>query len=592
MEHGIHDSRTGKTNRSKEAEVRKRAFTAMVMGMALVLAALAPAAWAGQNLPAGLTPGAVEKSLQPRVGQAPAAAPEIRIGQDSTGKLQGGDGVEFKLTEITFDGNQVFTDQELAQEVAPFIGLVIGVNDLAKVVDTVTNYYVSRGYILSRAYLPQQSIKDGKVIIAMVEGRLGAIYVKGNQRYKADLVRRVMDLIRKENAVTTEGLERSLLLLNDYPGLSVKSTLVRGQEPGTTDIVVDVTEAKWWQAGFDYNNFGSEYVSPHRLGFSLTFLNPFGYGDRMSFRYMTGTNGGAEEGPLWYLRADYDFPVNRYGTRVGVALSRLNYDLGQELEILDIEGRSDLMSVWASHPIIRTRNLSLWADAGFDIKRIQNKMFDQLMYEEDLHNLRFGSHIEWLDGHSGQNLVTVNVTKGLSDDEIGSRLYADGNFLKGEASYRRIQALPYNLTGLFSIFGQYSGARLPTAEEFSAGGAGTVRGWAMGDYSGDHGLVSTVEVRYPLLKTQLDWQAPSGSKGTWGLDAALFSDYGRVWVKDPIAAEQSDAMLWGWGLGLRAAWAPYGMAKIDYARPLKGDKPLDEGLDERGAWYLQLSLTY
>ncbi len=571
----------------------KRAFKAIVMAVALVLVALAHGAWAGQELPAGLTPGAVEKSLQPRAGQAPAAAPEIRIGQDETGKLKGGEGVEFKLNEITFDGNHVFTTEELTQAVHQYIGLVIAVDDLAKIVDTVTSYYVERGYILSRAYLPQQSIKDGKVVIAIVEGRLGAIYVKGNQRYKADLIRRVMDLIRKDDAVTTAGLERSLLLLNDYPGLSVKATLVRGQEPGTTDIVIDVTEAKWWMVGLDYNNFGSEFVSPHRIGVSGTLLNPFGYGDKFGLRYMGGLlNTSEDEGPLWYLRADYDFPVNRYGTRVGVALSRLNYDLGKELRILQIEGNSDLASVWATHPLIRGRHLSLWLDGGIDIKRVQNKMFEKSLYEEDLQNLRLGSHMEWIDGYLGQNLVTVTITKGLSDDTIGSRLYAQANFLKGEASYQRLQLLPYKMTGVFSLSGQYSGDRLPTSEEFSVGGAGSVRGWATGDYSGDHGVVSTLEVRYPLVDGNLNWQAPSGSRGDWGLDLALFTDYGRVWVKDPLAAELSDATLWGWGLGLRFAWAPYGTAKVDWARPLKGDKPLDAGLDQHGAWYLELSVTY
>ncbi|MEW5735014.1 MAG: ShlB/FhaC/HecB family hemolysin secretion/activation protein [Thermodesulfobacteriota bacterium] len=566
---------------------------ALVLGLALVAVVFAQAAWAGPKVnPASLDPGIVERSLAPHEAPPATQMPEIRIGQDETGKISGGEGVSFALKQVIFDGNQMFSDEELMKVVDRYLGLTVNVAVLEKMAGEITAYYHQNGYILTRAYLPPQTIADGKVIIAVTEGRLGAIVVKGNERYKAETIKAVMQVVREEGALTGKTLERALLLLNDYPGMNVTATLVRGKDPGTTDIVVEVTEAKWWQVGVDFDNFGSEYVSPNRAGVNLSFPNPFGIGDYIGLRYMMGVNPQKKAGPMWYLRGEYNLPVNSYGTRLGVAVSRLDYDVGQELEVLDLEGTSTTASLWASHPFTRTRNFSWWVDGGLDYKGIESKMFRIRLYQEDLYNLRAGTHLEWIDGGRGHNVTVVSLVKGLTDDDVGSRLFSKANFTKFEGSYRRFQWLPLNLTGVISATGQFSFDRVPVSEEFIAGGAGTVRGWGQGDYSGDNGVVGSLEVRYPLFNQGLDWSLPSGSKGAWGLDAAVFTDYGRVWVKDSFPAEQSDASLWGAGLGLRLAWAPYGLAKVEWAKNLKGDKPLDSGADHHGIWYLQLSITY
>lgn len=567
---------------------------AMVLGLALLAAVFAQAAWAAsERVPASINPGIVERSLAPSAIPSTTQMPEIRIGQDETGKITGAEGASFRLDQVIFDGNDMFDDDELMKAVVDrYLGLTVDVSVLEKMAADVTAYYHQHGFILTRAYIPPQTIADGKVIIAITEGRLGAIIIKGNERYKADTIRAVMQIVRDQGALTAKTLERALLLLNDYPGMKVSATLVRGKSPGTTDIVVEVTEAKWWQIGLDYDNFGSEYVSQHRAGVNLSFPNPFGIGDHLGLRYMMGVNPQKKAGPMWYLRADYDLPVNAYGTRLGLALSRLDYDVGQELEVLDLEGTSTLASLWASHPLTRSRNFSWWLDGGVDYKEIESKMFRIKLYEEDLYNLRAGTHLEWVDNGRGHNVLVLGMVKGLSDDDVSSRLFATANFTKVEGSFRRFQWLPFKLTGIVSANAQFAFDRVPVSEEFIAGGAGSVRGWGQGDYSGDQGVVASAEVHYPIINQGLDWSLPSGDKGAWGLDAVIFTDYGRVWVKDAMAAEQSDASLWGGGLGLHVAWAPYGLAKVEWAKNLKGDKPLDKGADSHGIWYLQLSLTY
>jgi len=575
--------------------VRKQTIKAIVIGMAMLVSFAAPSMVGAADLEQrirSVDPGIMERSIQVRPESRPHPMPEIVISRDEAGRLEGAEGVEFELTGVIFDGNEVFADEELLARVDQYLGLILQVNQLQQLADHITAYYHKHGYILTRAYLPPQTIAGGKVVIAITEGRLGAVIVEGNDRYKAEMIRKVMRVVRKQGALTGGSLERGMLVLNDYPGLDARATLVRGKVPGTTDIVVQVEEAKWWLVGLDYNNFGSAYVAEHRLGANLTLFNPFGIGDYLSLRYMGSANFSDKAGPMWYLRADYNLPLNTHGTRLGFALSRMHYEVGGPLQVLDLDGTSDLLSTWISHPFIRTRNFSLWGDAGLDLKRISSKMFGVKLYEEDMFNARLGGHTEWLDGLWGRNMADLNVIKGMEDDTPTSRLWADSKFLKLEGSYRRFQDFPGRFSGLLSLQGQYATDRVPTAEQFAIGGATTVRGYGQGDYSGDHGMAGTFELRYLIYTEEMDWQAPSGSRGNFAIEGVGFLDHGRVWTKDAFAAELSDARLWGAGVGARFAYSPYAMAKIEWAKAISGDRPLSEGTFSRGAWYLLLSLVY
>ncbi|MFH2099363.1 MAG: ShlB/FhaC/HecB family hemolysin secretion/activation protein [Pseudomonadota bacterium] len=575
---------------------------AIVIGQALLLVTFA-AAWAGpqqdaqqayqQDVARSVKPGAVEQSLEPPMGSAFTDMPDILVRDRATGGLMGGDEVEFVLKDIRFSGNETFDSRELYDLLGEYAGRTVQVSALTEMADRITRYYHQEGLILSRAFVPPQTIDGGVVTIQILEGRLGQVKVLGNERYKEKIIKGVMNHVKNRGAVSTDSLERALLLLMDYPGLRVRATLAAGETPGTTDIIVECTEAKIWQAGLEYDNFGSEYVAANRIGATLNFANPTGYGDSLGFRFNLGPDMGDDDGHLQYARADWVVPVNTRGTRVGLAGSRVRYEVGEELAVLDIAAESDLVSGWVSHPFIRSRNLSLWCEAGLDINRIRYDMFDITLYEEDLHVGRLGTHLEWLDRWDGRTVVAANLYKGFSDEEIKSRLYADSTFLKVTGDIRRFQDLPGEFTGIFALSGQFTTDRLPASEEFVLGGAGTIRGYAQGDYSGDHGVYYSAEIRYPLwTQGSLDWQKESGLSGNWTIQLAGFADFGRVWVKDNMPAELSDANMGGLGLGLRVAYAPYLQAKLDWAKAVMGDKPLDPGTEEDGAWYLQIAVSY
>jgi len=137
-----------------------------------------------------------------------------------------------KAYKIT--GTSVIDGTELESLVAPYVGREMGLAELEKVAELVTAKFRDRGYSLARAYIPAQDIKDGIVEIVVVEGKVGEIIVKGNKNYSTDFIKQGFTPVVEQSVIKHSSLEKSLLLLNDYPDLNLKATLEAGKERGTT----------------------------------------------------------------------------------------------------------------------------------------------------------------------------------------------------------------------------------------------------------------------------------------------------------------------------------------------------------------------
>ena len=576
----------------KEDAVNKRILKPVWMILVAAFLMIVTTAWGAP--PNSVDPGVVRKSLEEKKFRVPAPMPEVTIKRAGGESIKGGAGVKFELEDVAFEGNRVIDSRDLFNVVRPWIYKKISVSTLTEIADKITNYYIDQGYILCRAYVPPQEIKDGRVLIKIREGALGRVIVTGNQRYKKELVKRVMDIVYKRGAVKKSDLERALLLLMDYPAMTVKADLMAGERPGTTDIVVHVSESKAWGLGADYNNFGSKYVAPHRYGLKADLFNPFGYGDEVRTNFVMG---GADE--LYYGRAEYTFPINYSGTRVGLSYSLSHSEPGNELRPLDYNGRSEVRSAWISHPVIRSRNLNWWVNGGLDYNTTRQRMTGKQIYKDNLVNIRAGTEVNWIDNWYGNTSIILDFTQGIKNDKIESTLDGTGKFFKAELGFQRYQLVetsrykifPYDSNLIFSLHGQYSPDRLPSSQRISIGGPGTVRGYEIGEYLGDSGAYGTVEFRLPVWKPDCGWMMPVASSAV--VELAEFVDYGYVAVNDSIVnSEIHNASIASAGFGLRVRLDPYMMMKLDWANHIAGRDPDRNHNNSLGAVTVQFSVFY
>ena len=454
-------------------------------------------------------------------------------------------GPSLHIIGFTLQGNSVIASETLLPLLNDLQGRTVALGELQAGANRITRVYRERGYPLARAYLPAQEIDGGMVRIAVMEGRYGEIGLNNSSRV-SDAILTPLAALKAGDAVRSAELERSLLLLSDTPGVEVKSTLKPGASIGATDLLVDIQPGPLLSGSVDADNYGSRFTGEYRLAGTLNVNSPLGLGDRLSLRAM-----GSDEAQQ-YGRIAYQLPIGPWSTQVGVAYSDMEYELAKDFEDLEAYGNARISSLYASQPLVRGRDFSLYAQVQYDDKRLK----DNIAQHDIRSDKRSRVVIATLNGDSRDNLLGGGVNSfalawsqgSLNiDGEVNQRIDdltagTQGRFHKLNPSLVRLQ----RLTDRFSLYGQLQGqwadGNLDSSEKISLGGAYGVRAYPQGEASGDQGWLANLELRY-------------GSTNAWQL--STFLDHGAVRVnKDAWSDGENHRSLSGAGVGAR--WAAYG----------------------------------
>ncbi|MET0533049.1 MAG: ShlB/FhaC/HecB family hemolysin secretion/activation protein [Steroidobacter sp.] len=453
-------------------------------------------------------------------------APSLTLEEMSRPPLEDSTGAKFALKQLRVTGATVFPEAELTHVVHQFIGSEVGLRELERAAAEITNFYRERGYLVARAYVPAQEIRDGSVEILVLEGRIGNVVVNVDGRRTRIDQRRAQQYVTQSVAVgdvvRDEDVERGLLLLNDLPALEVRSTLQPGASVGTSDLIVEAEGRSLFDGSVDADSYGSRYTGQFRMGGTVNFNNPLGWGDVLSLRGLT-----TDTGDMRFGRLAYTAPVNTHGTRVGVAYTYVDYEIGKDFKYLNAHGDARVASAYALHPFFRSRTFSLYGSIGYDRKWYRSELNNESASDKGARVWLFGVSGEMRDdfGGAGLNDFGINVFHGAEELDDSPDLFVDsltarthGDFTRVSFNVSRLQ----DLTGLFSmrvaLSGQRSSRNLNSSEQFTLGGPFGIRAWPQGEASGDQGLLGNVELHWDRT---LQW-------GPSNLQLLAFFDIGRI----------------------------------------------------------------
>lgn len=483
--------------------------------------------------------------------QTPSAAPQ-RSAAEGRRVLVG----QFRVT-----GNTLLPDETLRGALAPLEGHELTFAEIQGAADLVTARYRAAGYLLAQAFLPAQEVGQGVVEIRVVEGRIGRVEVSGNRRTSTDFVARRFAPLTAAASPTQAEVERPLLLLNEHLGLRARASFKAGQAPGTADLLVTVAETPPYAAQLSFDNFGSPDTSRRRLTARAETGSLLADGDDLTLLGVSGV----EWGSLLYGKAEYSAPLGSGGTRLAASggYSRYESDVGG----LAKWGEAAFAGLELSHPLVRTRARSLDALLRFDARNVGDHLELNPSQRDRLRTVQLGFSSRAADPFGGRWWLAVADHQGIAGfpggtrrgDVHTSRDKGDPGFNKLTLDAARYQDLPGRLLLTLRAAGQGSGDRLFSAEQFSLGGQGTVRGQEPGTHSADSGYAVGVELEAPV-----PWL---GRPGTGGLRAAVFADHGAVRRNHPEPGESRIDRASGAGAGLRASWGPLS-ARLEWAAPL------------------------
>lgn len=540
------------------------------------LLALSPSLFAQQPPSAGSQIQQIPPAPVPQ-----KAAPTIRIQPSSAPATPASDAAKIVVSSLQVTGAQTYSEAELVALTGFSPGSELTLADLRSMALKITEHYRSKGYFVAQAYLPAQEIRNGAVIVVVVEGQYGKIAVRNQSNLSDTLVQRQLDGLNTGDPIAIAPLESRLLLLSDIPGVNVTSTLTPGASVGASDLIVDITPGKRVTGSIDADNGGNRYTGEYRLGATVNLNNAAGLGDVASLRVLTSGAG------LNYARGSYQVQLGK--ATAGVAYSWLGYELGKEFSSLQANGTAKIASVYGSYPLIRSRNTNLYALLAFDHKTLQDRVDTTSSIVDRkaqvlMATLR-GDHRDSL-GRGGLTSYALTGTAGNIDIQTPSMRAFDaataqsnGHFTKLGFSAMRLQSVTDSVSLYAGISGQIGSKNLDSSEKMQLGGMNGVRAYPEGEAYADQGYLLTLEARMQLPK--LSEQMPGQ------LELVGFIDTGSVTLnKNPWTIGDNRRTLSGAGIGLN--WSAYNnfVVRTSYARKL-GSGTATSAPDKSGRFWIQ-----
>lgn len=437
---------------------------------------------------------------------------------------------------------------------APFVGKRRGYEDLVNAAGAVTRYLQREmGFYLGYAYLPEQTPVDGVIRIAVLEGRLDEVIL--NWPDKMPLERSVVEAylarLKPGEILHVRDVERIVFLVNDLRGITARFEVKSGRTPGTASLVVTPQPENRIVSRAEVDTSGSRYSGVARLSWLSTISSPFGRGDGLVLNALSTTTRG-----LMFGLAGYTLPVGSDGLKLGASLSLVRYELDRVELPLGLAGDAATVTLYSLYPVIRSRNLNLFALASLD-----SKQFNDRTESTGLETRKRATDLQLsVSGDARDDLLTGGVsTYELS--MIHGRVSASRplptdiapNYTLVRANVSRLQNLSANRLLLYAnLKGQIATKNLDSTEQFQLGGPDRVRAFAPGEGTGDTGLVLSLELRY--LPPE-DWFGRVARE----LVFSAFYDTGRIKFKDtplsvPVGEDPvaNTSTLSGWGIG--AVW--------------------------------------
>lgn len=470
-----------------------------------------------------------------------------------------------QINSIEFDGNTKLSTHKINKLSKPFLNKCLTVEEINKLLNTITNAYIDKGFITSGAYLktPQTKTKDGILQIKIIEETIEKFNgLKEEERISAfpNLLGKILNLRDIE-----QGLDQMNRLSSNHATMEITAS---ENTNGASQIVIkNIPESR-----VSYNtytdNLGSKSTGQYRAGANFSIDNMFGINDQLNIGYTNSltkhygnkNSHSASIGfsvPFGYWTFTNNTSYSYYKTNIKLPISREKlYSFG--------DSWTDNFSV--ERLLARGQKYKVSALVGLSYKENNNytKVLDILTKNEV--SSRHLSNIEYalpttIYFDRGVIFAKPSFVNGV---KLFGSLEDDGTFQQ-KAQFEAYKLYLYtgfnfgfvNLATTFD--GQYSHDELFSSDGFYIGSEASVRGFNNEGLTGDSGFYIRND-----LKFNLENIFKSQNSFLIDFSPSIFFDYG--FVKTNNDDEKSELSSIGAKINYRYKIVDF---STTYAHPLK-----------------------
>ncbi|AZC48324.1 MULTISPECIES: ShlB/FhaC/HecB family hemolysin secretion/activation protein [Pseudomonas] len=474
-------------------------------------------------------------------------------------------GTTINVSTVQIEGGTLYPLNELAEIYKPLIGHESTLGQLIEATREITRRYQQDGYLLSYAFLPQQSFDQGTVRVVLVEGYIKDYQLQGDIGPVSAYLDKLVAKLKAERPLTRKTFEHYTTLMSRIPGVTLQAQV---PPPGTTDgaaYLIAQASRKPFTSSLsttDDNRNGLQALlavssnSQTSMGEQVTLSGLFPPGDDHEH----------------YYRLDYNQFLNDEGTQLSLYGTRYRADPGTNVRLdngleLKPHRENDRYSIGLSHPVIAAPNELLIL--GSRLYAVNDKTRYQVVgYPQSVElktNIRaLAFEGDWRKANERQlRILSAGVYQGL--DALGAKtnddLY-DLDFFRVRLSGVQSDKFFDNWQGVLSAALYWSRDNLPDSERAVFGGQNFGRGYPDDQASGDKGWGAAYEVNYSFNREDR-WLRI--------LQPYVVLDRSRTWFNElPVKGNSLSSA----AVGLRFGDAKYYNISLEAAKPMS-----DEALD-------------
>lgn len=467
----------------------------------------------------------------------------------------------FDIDEFRVDGADKLPQIQVEEAVYQFLGPNRNADDVEKARAALEKAYHDQGFQTVNVAIPAQNVASRIVVLKVTEGKVGRLRVTNSRYFDLEKIKKRAPSLKEGELPNFNEVTKDIVALNQWPDRRITPALRAGVTPGTVDVDLNVEDKLPLHASIELNNRQSPNTTPNRLNATVKYDNLWQLGHSASFTYQV-----APERP-----SDAEVFSGSYLARVTDWTSFLFYGVDSKSDVatvggMNVVGPGQIFGVRTVITLPARDNFFHSLSFGADYKRFGqtvNLGLDSFSTPITYYPLVATYGATWQnEGALTQfNLSLSGNVRGLGSDYEefdAKRYYANSSFAHVNAELSHTQ----DLFEGFQLFGrvkaQFADGPLVSSEQFSVGGADTVRGYLESATIGDNGAVGTVELRTPDIGTWLQGQLKDESGqgkprfttfNEWRLFG--FVDAGTVTIHNALADQRGRFELWSYGVGTR-----------------------------------------
>lgn len=509
--------------------------------------------------------GEAEKALLTK----PAKAPEIETAPEKAPLKE--EKKKVLIKKINLSGCESFPPEDFLTYLKECEGRELTFDELDGLAKKIEREYLSRG-IIAAVFVPPQDIKDNTITLQVVESKMGSVEVRGDKYFSSKRPLYYWQL-KPGDTMRYAKIQRSIQAMNKNPDREIKASLHAGTKPDTTDVLLTMKTSFPIHAGYTLDNDGGIATGKWRTGFSLRHNNLLDVEDMLLAGYVFGA----------YFKGEYiyhNLPVSPYGTNFLYGYSKSFARPRKDYEPYDMTVAGENGNFSVRQDLYNKRGeYTGEAFAGFDAKDKVTHTNTGVLNKDRLRIFSAGGNFI-LRSFGGGAVISPVFSQGVKsfggspdNDPLSSRGGgASSIFSKMNLEIRHMVALPLNIKESLKISGQYSSTKIAPQEEFTLGGIDYVRGYDLGDYVADNGILTNLEFLFPAFFIPEDLRLPYADKPLkeWITPVAFF-DYGA----GMRYGETKYHFLSGVGGGVRISLYNQVSIRLEWGFPV-ADEPIAE----------------